>query len=178
MARTITADEFEDLYRATAPEVLGYLRRRAGSEATDLMSEVYIIAWRRRDDMPAEILRRAWLFGTARRLLLADHRRADREAQTAQSLSVSVAAGSGPPSVDDSRSTTVHAALGRLSELDRDLVTLTEWEGMTPGEAAMVTGIRPGTARVRLHRARQTLAADPYMRGLLKRTRESPDVVR
>ena len=33
-------------------------------------------------------------------------------------------------------------------------MTLIAWEGLTPAEAAAVLDIEPGTARVRLHRAR------------------------
>jgi RNA polymerase sigma-70 factor (ECF subfamily) len=55
--------------------------------------------------------------------------------------------------------------------VDRELITLTTWEGLTPAEAACVVGITAGTARVRLHRARARLARHPRMRALL----EDPD---
>ncbi|WP_448641755.1 RNA polymerase sigma factor [Geodermatophilus sp. URMC 63] len=53
----------------------------------------------------------------------------------------------------------VRGALGRLSAEDRELVTLVAWEGLTPAQAAVALGIAPGTARVRLHRARTRLRA-------------------
>src|ERR1044072_3178656 len=70
VASLITAEEFDELYRATAPELFAYLRRRAVPDVEDLVAEVFVTAWRRRQDLPAPMLRRAWLYGTARRLLL------------------------------------------------------------------------------------------------------------
>jgi DNA-directed RNA polymerase specialized sigma24 family protein len=49
----------------------------------------------------------------------------------------------------------VNEALARLSADDRELITLTAWEGLSPTEIAAVLDIDPGTARVRLHRARR-----------------------
>ena len=54
-------------------------------------------------------------------------------------------------------------ALASLRETDRELIRLTEWERLSITEAAVVLGLRPGTARVRLHRARKTLAAHPAL---------------
>lgn len=79
MARVITAAEFERLYRATAAELFGYVRRRSAVDPEDLVAEIYAIAWRRRAELPSSLLRRAWLFGTARRLLLAETRQRGRE---------------------------------------------------------------------------------------------------
>lgn len=79
MGRMITDDEFESLYRATAPDLFGYLRRRAAPDPEDLIAEVYAIAWRRRADLPSALLRRTWLFGTARNLLLAQARQRRQE---------------------------------------------------------------------------------------------------
>jgi hypothetical protein len=50
---------------------------------------------------------------------------------------------------------TVHAALARLSDRDREVLLLVEWEGLRPAELATVLGCREVTARGRLHRARR-----------------------
>lgn len=163
MARTITAQDFEPLYRAVAPELFGYLRRRGVQDAEDVVAEVFTTAWRRRSDLPAPMLRRAWLFGTARRLLLADGRRRQQHEEAATYLVESRATTENP-----STEAIVAEALARLSPGDRELILLTEWESLTPAEIAVALGIRPGTVRVRLHRARQALAADPAMRRLVE----------
>ncbi|UUW93217.1 sigma-70 region 4 domain-containing protein [Pimelobacter simplex] len=46
------------------------------------------------------------------------------------------------------------------------MLLLVEWERLTPAELAVALGVRAGTARVRLHRARRALAADPALRAL------------
>lgn len=161
----MTHDQFEALYRSTAGELLGYLRRRAVSDAEDLAAEVYAIAWRRRADLPPEFLRRAWLFGTARKLMLSESRRIGRAQELTELVASADAAADSQP--DASRDRVVAEALARLRPDDREIIRLVEWEGFSPAEVAVALGIRAGTARVRLHRARQALAADAGMRRLV-----------
>ncbi len=52
----------------------------------------------------------------------------------------------------------VLAALARLSDEDRELLTLVAWQGLKPAEAARVVGCSTATYFVRLHRARKRLA--------------------
>lgn len=155
----INAHEFEALYRANAPDLLAYLRRRgAGEEAPDLLAETFLVAWRRRDQLPEPAWQRAWLFATARRLRLAQARRLELPTPPPPH---------GASTEDLELQQAVQAALGRLPATDHELLTLTIWEGLSPAEAASVLGISAGTARVRLHRARRRLAVDPGLAGQL-----------
>ncbi|WP_211332477.1 RNA polymerase sigma factor [Nocardioides aurantiacus] len=169
----------EELYRRHAGELRGYLHRRGGPPGADLLADVFVIALQRIDDLPEPAMRRAWLFGTARRLLLASQResrqRHEAEHQHARS--------DGPQVhnlVDDrpDKHLTVRQALESLREPDRELIRLTEWEQLGVSEAAMVLGLRPGTARVRLHRARRTLASHPALRALLASRTDNPELER
>lgn len=169
MARPITSEEFEHLYRTTAPELFGYLRRRGIANAEDLVAEVYTIAWRRRADLPAAFLRRAWLFGTARKILLSQSRQRGREQSLIEHAAMIATAETPTPNPQVQEAVT--EALGRLTPEERELILLVEWERMTPAEVATVLDIRPGTARVRLHRARQSLAADPALQEFIKASR-------
>jgi RNA polymerase sigma-70 factor (ECF subfamily) len=157
--------QFETLFRDTRAPLLAYLTRRAPSEdAADLLAEVYLIAWRRRADLPPGEERRLWLYGVARRLL-AEHHRSVLQRVDAE--------GAGDtdtperPTEDDRRGEAVRWALESLSDVDRELVTLTTWERLSPADAARVVGITAGTARVRLHRARARLARHPRLQALL-----------
>ena len=64
----------------------------------------------------------------------------------------------------------VRTALASLREQDQELIRLTEWEQLSITEAALVLGLKPATARVRLHRARRSLAAHPALEGLFETT--------
>jgi RNA polymerase sigma-70 factor (ECF subfamily) len=157
---------FESLFRDTRAPLLAYLTRRAPAEdAADLLAEVYLVAWRRRADLPPGEERRLWLFGVARRLVAEHHRSAWQRADAAGGASHSPTPDRSVG--DDARGNAVRQALRLLSDLDRELVTLTTWEGLSPSESARVVGITAGTARVRLHRARARLARHPRLRELL-----------
>ncbi|MGY1747118.1 RNA polymerase sigma factor [Blastococcus sp. SYSU D00695] len=162
--------EFEALFRDTRAPLLDYLTRRAAPhDAADLLAEVYLIAWRRHADLPPGDERRLWLFGVARRLLAEHHRfawkRANAEGQVPDADAPERLVQDGGQR--DARGEAVRCALESLSDLDRELVTLTTWEDLSTAEAARVVGIAAGTARVRLHRARARLARHPRLRALL-----------
>ncbi len=163
----MTAKEFEELYGATARDVFTYLRRRSSWDAEDLVAEVYAVAWRRRLELPAPMLRRAWLFGVARNLLKSEGRTRQREGELVSDLAARPGPSASPPS-DDRTAAVVAAALGRLAANDREILRLVSWEGLTPAELAVALGVRPGTARVRLHRARRAFAADSEVRALVE----------
>ena len=50
-------------------------------------------------------------------------------------------------------------ALSGLTEHEREALLLIAWDGLTPGEAAVVADCTPAAFRVRLHRARRRVAA-------------------
>jgi RNA polymerase sigma-70 factor (ECF subfamily) len=65
--------KFELLYGEHAPAVKAYILRRAqASVADDLVAEVFMVCWRRLDELPAEPL--PWLLGVARRVLSTQRR--------------------------------------------------------------------------------------------------------
>jgi RNA polymerase sigma-70 factor (ECF subfamily) len=147
---------FELLYGEHAPAVKGYILRRAHpSVADDLVAEVFMVCWRRLDELPAEPL--PWLLGAARRVLSTQrraerrrgalHRRLTESGATVDSLNVG-------PGADGA----LRKALEQLSESDREVVLLIAWEGLTPTQVAAVLGVKAATVRVRLHRARRRLA--------------------
>jgi RNA polymerase sigma-70 factor (ECF subfamily) len=165
--RTVSAAErFEDAYRSSGTALLGYALRRSLSrdDALDVVAETFATAWRRRTDMPGDALEvRPWLFGIARRCLANAARGTHRSGRLGERLAVSLkdVPLPDPSTLHEHRAETrrVREALDELSPDDRELVTLVAWEGLTPTEAAAALGLTPGTARVRLHRARTRLRA-------------------
>jgi len=144
-------DQFERLYRAYAGAVRSFVHRRwSGADADDLVAEVFLAAWRRRDEVPVDPL--PWLLGIARGLLANSRRRDARSAALVARLASEQVAGLGRAE-SELDSATVRA-FGLLSDSDQELLLLVAWEGLSREEIAGVLGLTPGTVAVRLYRAR------------------------
>jgi RNA polymerase sigma-70 factor (ECF subfamily) len=156
---------FEEIYQAHYDAMARYALRRTQSpdDAVDVIGETFLTAWRRLDDVPEGEGTRLWLYGVARRVL-ANHRRgaARRELLVTRLRGeFAEAAPDRPPETG-----AVRAAFGRLSADDRELLSLTGWEGLSPGEIAEVLGCRAGAVRARLHRARKRFALALALEGV------------
>jgi RNA polymerase sigma-70 factor (ECF subfamily) len=145
---------FELLYAKHAPAVKAYVLRRANSStADDVVAEVFVVCWRRSDEIPADPL--PWLLGVARRVLSTQRRGERRRGALRDRLAETLADSTDvTPEVGDG---TLAGALVRLSETDRELLLLIAWDGLSPAQAATVLGVKPATVRVRLLRARRHL---------------------
>jgi RNA polymerase sigma-70 factor, ECF subfamily len=153
-------DRFEGLFRDTYPLVRAYaLRRAARDVAQDVVAETFLVAWRRLDDLPDDAL--PWLYGTARRVLANQRRSAARGVALEERLSGALAV-SGSPDVGDrvADAELLRLALGRLSERSREALMLAAWEGLDGVRAASAAGCSKAAFAVRLHRAREQLAAE------------------
>ncbi len=155
---------FEELYRSTAQDLLAFLTRRTSDpeEATDLLAEVYIVAWRRLDKVPAGDGARLWLFGVARNMLMKSSQRRHSHQALVQQLTdeLSRLPVFQPQACDDDLSDRIHTSLANLPAKQREVLLLTAWEELKPREIAKVTGSTANLVRVRLHHARQRLARD------------------
>lgn len=150
---------FELLYQSEMVGLIGYAARRLANppDAADVVAEVFTVAWRRIDEIPQGSEARLWLFGVARKVL-ANHRRGNtRRDGLLDRLRGELRLMSTHSRPIDSDVLDVRDALARLTPDDRELLMLTSWEGLAPGEIAIVMGLPPGTVRRRLHHARQQL---------------------
>jgi RNA polymerase sigma-70 factor (ECF subfamily) len=150
---TAPNERFEQLFRHHHQAVAAYAQRRVpGEMADDVVASTFLVAWRRLDDVPAESL--PWLLGVARNVIATQQRGSRRRGALRVRLEGTEPV---PPAAVDEPSGRVQSALGRLSDDDREAITLTAWDGLQPAEAAAVLGQSPATFRVRLHRARRRL---------------------
>ncbi len=153
----VREQRFTAVYREHYPAVLAYARRRSDPDiAADVAGEVFLVAWRRLEEVPGTPL--PWLLGTAR-LVLANTARGQRRAERHLARTAHLERGAAVPDLAAavSERDRVMAALRRLSADDQEVVLLTAWEGLDPTGAAAVLGCTAATARVRLHRARRRL---------------------
>jgi RNA polymerase sigma-70 factor (ECF subfamily) len=139
--------------------VLGYALRRTANtaDASDVAAETMTIAWRRLDDVPEGDEARWWLYAVARRVL-ANRQRGERRQDRLVAKLAAALDDTFSPAYDDGSAAAVLSAIARLDAADRELLQLVAWEGLSPGEAALVLNINPTTARTRppayLHRRR------------------------
>lgn len=155
MTHFMTEDEFSELFRQTAGRVHAYAVRQVGRDAADdLVSETYAIAWRRRDRIDIHAL--PWLFSVARKVA-STMRRTKRRADDLWLAAVREqwrGATSAPPESEVLARGTALAALARCSALDREVLLLIAWDGLSASEAAIVLGCSTRAFTVRLSRAR------------------------
>nr|WP_269328533.1 sigma-70 family RNA polymerase sigma factor [Kineosporia babensis] len=136
--------------------ILNYARRRVrqSDDAPDLVAETFLVAWRRRSEVPPGDHGRLWLYGVAR-LVLANHARGEqRRRRLGQRLRLEHRE---YPVTVDAGNVDVRDALARLAPNDREVLELTVWEQLTPTEIAVALGLSPEVVRTRLRRARTRL---------------------
>jgi RNA polymerase sigma-70 factor (ECF subfamily) len=149
----------EHLYRTHGARVLGYLARRVDptEDAADLLSEVMLVTWRRRHDLPASPEDLPWVFGVARNVL-ANHRRSTtRRLAATEDLAAHLRLLPLSDGQHREAGMDLRAALARLDDLDREIVTLSVWEQLSSAEIAVVLTMPAATVRSRLARARARL---------------------
>ena len=150
-------DRFRTVYEQTFASLARYARHRSmdATDAEDLLAEVYLVAWRRFDDIPHEAPL-PWLFAVAGNV----RRNQQRTARRRHALHARLAPEPATPAPDEgAMSDAIVRALDSLSDHDRDILLLVAWDALRPAELAVALGCRAGTARARLHRARRRLAA-------------------
>lgn len=149
---------FRALFEAVYPELRRYAHRRGlrGSDADDLVAEVLTIAWRKLGDVPTDDPL-PWLYATARNVWRNGLRSSRRRSDLLDRLPIPPDAPDHDPD-DGAEVRTVLAALASLSDDDQEILRLVAWEELDAHGLGTVLGCEPGTARVRLHRARKRLA--------------------
>ena len=146
----IAEEVFEPLQR--------YLRRRAHpADADDALSEVLLTVWRRLDKAPEE-LPLPWCYGIARRVLANQRRGRHRHIKLVQKMGSQPNSSVVPDPANAGADADLEAALGQLSENDREVLRLWAWEQLEPREMAPVLGVSVNAATLRLSRARRRLA--------------------
>lgn len=152
---------FTAVFHALSPRVYAYARRRYdAATAQDIVSDTFLVAWRRFEDMPDDPL--PWLLVIARNTMN-DRRRStvrqDRLTDTVAGLERSVGHAIAAEHVVVERAT-VAAALARLNDREREALLLVAWEGLSNAEAAVVAGCTQRAFEVRLSRARARLTRE------------------
>ncbi|HLX78227.1 MAG TPA: RNA polymerase sigma factor [Acidimicrobiales bacterium] len=155
---------FEELFRRYARTIYNYCFRRTGSwiTAEDLLSVVFLEAWkqRRKELPPGKVL--PWLYGIATNVIRNRQRSERRHARALSRLS-EVLPGTGlaeeaAERLEDERvMKQLLEALAVLPQREQDVVVLCGWNELSYEDASVALGIPVGTVRSRLSRARARL---------------------
>ncbi|MFF0519811.1 RNA polymerase sigma factor [Actinomadura nitritigenes] len=157
-------EAFAEIFRRHAPDIKRYVTRRLGGDAAeDVVAETFLAAFSQRNAY--DLTRpnaRPWLYGIATNLMgrhvrtevryLRALRRTGADPVTAAFTDRSderlTAEASGPR---------LAAALAAMPKGRRDALLLVAWEGLSYPEVARALGVRVGTVRSRINRAKAQL---------------------
>lgn len=148
--------QLEVVFAAHHEAVSRYVRRRTRPELVDdAVAETFLVACRRPDAIPRDPL--PWLLGVARRVLATQRRSTRRRLALTTKLAEVIGPSTVPASEQGSEEYAVRTALARLSDADREAITLIAWDDLSPAQAAIALGLSDTAFRGRLARARKRL---------------------
>jgi RNA polymerase sigma-70 factor (ECF subfamily) len=161
-------DVFEVFYREHLEAVQRYVARRVAYPhlAADLTADVFLAAVDSAASYcPDRGTPGSWLLGIARHVLATEFRRQSRDRDvlcriSGRRLLDADSLARIEERIDAEREArNLYNALASLPRRDRALMELVAVDGLSVAEAAAVLGVKPGTARVRLHRSRKRVQA-------------------
>lgn len=157
-------DRLLDVYERHYRDVYAYCRRRVSADRVDdVVSETFLVAWRKREAMPEGKAALPWLYGVAHRVVLHKWRgsgRSRRLETRLASLGTDQAASTEEILVVSEESRQVIEATARLRPNDQELLRLSFWEELSHAEVAQVLGLKPDAVRQRISRALKALARE------------------
>lgn len=155
-------ERFERFFGANYRPVRAYVSRRIAdpSRVDDVVSDTFLVAWRRFGDVPGEDdIALLWILRIAHFTFLNAIRADERRRGLVARLAVADLTGHGVPAPEDavdrveSRRRIADALLA-LPDADRDVLLLATWEGLSGAELAEVLACSVNAAWTRLSRAR------------------------
>ncbi len=136
---------FEDLMSEVYVPLQRFVRRRS-TDGDDVLADTLLVLWRRLDDLPPDAWL-PWAYGVARGCLQNAHRSDERRWRLLQRLARE------PQALPPGEDLVLAGALADLPDAEREVLRLWAWEQLQPREIAVVLGITPNAASIRLHRA-------------------------
>ena len=161
MGHGIHESEYQRMYSAHYRMVLAYCVRRVGrDDGEDLANEVFTVAWRRGDVIPATEDALPWLYGVAYRVVSHFWRGQARRGRLNTKLGALPASSPlGPENqlVQRQEYDLVIKAASRLRSLDQEVLRLALWEELSHSQIAELLSSTVPAVRQRFHRAKRSL---------------------
>jgi len=167
--QTHTGTDFERFYKAHANAVYSYCLRRASTEqAKDVTADVFVVAWRRWGAVPEGDAALRWLYAVARNVLTDRRRSMMRRRRLAEKVAAQpqpVVDGPDLHVVRLAEHEAVLAAVGKLSERDREIILLVEWDGLSREQVAEMMSVSRAAIDKRISRAYKKIARSLHVNG-------------
>lgn len=158
--------EFETLFRAYYPALCMFARRFSGSThaAEEVVQTVFAELWTQRARVRVHTSFRAYLYAAVRNRAFDQRKHESVEARWAERSRVEDRVDADPQSRQDApemseSSDALHAAIARLPERARLVVTLRWLRGLTPPEVAEALGISVKGVEIQITRSLRALRA-------------------
>ena len=148
---------FRALFEAHHRELHAYcLRRLPVEDANEAASEIFLVAWRRAENVPADDTALLWLYGVARNVVRNWQRGGRRQLRLVARTGSMAEPGAEGPEVQIIRNEEhqeVLAAIASLRDDDQELVRLKIWEGLSNDAVGTILGISDRGVEARYTRA-------------------------
>lgn len=149
---------FEQLFRAHYGELCGYARKLVGDgdTAEEVVQNIFVQLWERRDHLSVSSSPRAYLFSATRNACLnhLDHLKVrHRHAEAVQALPLDQAADAAAALELQELNARIHDAIELLPERCREVFVLSRFESLKYDEIAERLAISPRTVEVQIGKA-------------------------
>ena len=153
---------FETIWAQHSLKVRAYcIRRVASHDADDVCSEIFLVIWRRIDEIPPPPKTLLYIYGIAGKVV-SNHtrsfRRKSRLDEKLRNLGVAPPVDPALLVVQSSDDVDVATAVRNLSPKDREIVMLYAWEDLPRNDIAEIMGMTKSAVDQRIHRSYQRLA--------------------
>lgn len=154
---------FRELYVSYYRLVHAYCRRRTEADrADDVAAEVFLVAWRKIDQVPDGDATLPWLYRVAYGVLTNAWRGVSRQKRLREKLNVigvETAAAADEYVVVREEARQILEAIGQLRNSQQEVLRLSVWEGLSGADLAAALDVSEDAAKQRLSRARRALVS-------------------
>ncbi|MCH5600595.1 RNA polymerase sigma factor [Niabella ginsengisoli] len=152
----MTEKEYNDCVTNHADALYRFMIKslKHSADAEDMVQSAYEVLWQNRLEIKFETAK-SYLFKVAYHKMI-DHFRKSNRTELYETLEY---LDKGVEEKRDNLKSILEEALGRLSEQNRSLVLLKDYEGYNYEEIGEITGLNPSQVKVYLHRSRLQLKA-------------------
>jgi RNA polymerase sigma-70 factor (ECF subfamily) len=156
-----TNEKFRFLFDEHFEAIARYcLRRLPTAEVNDATAEVFLVTWKKINQVPEGEQAVPWLYGVARNVVrnsLRSRRRSYRLVDRLRGLAPISEFGPEPQVIRRDEDQGIVEALSRLDSDDQEVLRLRAYEGMTSPQIAVALGCSEEAAKKRVARALQRL---------------------